>query len=294
MASDASVVFGQTSLDRRFKERLFVALAVVALVLALIPLAAVFGYIFVNGIGSLLSIDFFLKDPPADLTAAGGGVRNALVGTFEMTGLATIIAVPVGLAVAVFAIEFGGGLARAARFLIDVLNGLPSIVVGIFVYASVVVTQGHFSGLAGALALAIVMLPVVTVSAEEILRLTPHPIAEGARALGLSRWRSILSVFIPIGLSGIVTGVLLGISRAIGETAPLLFTTLGNNFFTPDLNQPMQALPLLIYRDALNSAYQTARDRAFGAALLLVLIVFGLNLLGRWLTTRRRLAGSSR
>ena len=134
MASDRAVVFGQTSRDRRLKEQLFVALAVVALILALIPLAAVFGYIFVNGIGSLLSIDFFLKDPPADLTATGGGVRNALVGTLEMTGLATLIAVPVGLAVAVFAIEVGGGLARAARFLIDVLNGLPSIVVGIFVY----------------------------------------------------------------------------------------------------------------------------------------------------------------
>lgn len=294
MASDAAAVFGRTSRERKFKERLFIALAVVALVLALIPLAAVFGYIFVNGIGSLLSIDFFLKDPPADLSATGGGVRNALLGTFEMTGLATLIAVPVGLGVAVFAIEVGGGLARAARFLIDVLNGLPSIVVGIFVYASVVVTQGHFSGFAGALALAIVMLPVVTVSAEEILRLTPRPIAEGARALGLARWRAILSVFIPVGLSGIVTGVLLGISRAIGETAPLLFTSLGNNFLTLDINRPMQALPLLIYRNALNSAYAAARDRAFGAALLLVLIVFGLNLLGRWLTARRRLAGSRR
>jgi phosphate transport system permease protein len=158
----------------------------------------------------------------------------------------------------------------------------------------VVVTQGHFSGLAGSLALAIVMLPVITVSAEEMLRLTPRTIAEGARALGMARWRAVLSVFIPISLSGIVTGVLLGISRAIGETAPLIFTSLGNNFLTLELDQPMQALPLLIYRNALNSAYAAARDRAFGAALLLIAIVFGLNLAGRWLTARRRLAGSPR
>jgi phosphate transport system permease protein len=285
-------VFAPTGRSRRVKERVFVALAVAALVVALVPLVAVFGYIFANGIRSLLSIDFVLQDPPADLSATGGGVRNALLGTLEMTGVATLIAVPVGLGVAIFAVEVGGGLARAARFLIDVLAGLPSIVVGIFVYTSVVVTQGHFSGLAGSLAMAIVMLPVVTVSAEEILRLTPRPIAEGARALGIARWRAVTSVFVPLGLSGIVTGVMLGVSRAIGETAPLIFTSLGNNFLTLDINQPMQALPLLIYRSALNSAYAAARDRAFGAALLLILIVFALNLLGRWLTARRRLAGS--
>ena len=293
MAS-SSAAFVPTSSGRRLKANVFVGLAVLALVLALIPLVAVFGYIFVNGIHSLLSLDFLVQDPPSDLSATGGGVRNALVGTLEMTGLASLIAVPIGLAVAIFAIEVGGGLARAARFLIDVLAGLPSIVVGIFVYATVVVAQGHFSGLAGSLALAIVMLPVVTVSAEEILRLTPRPLSEGARALGLSRWRAVLSVFVPIGLSGIVTGILLGVSRAIGETAPLIFTSLGNNFFTLDLNQPMQALPLLIYRNALNSAFASARDRAFGAALLLIIIVFAFNLIGRWLTARRRLAGGTR
>jgi phosphate transport system permease protein len=294
MAAGAGAVFTATSAGRRRKERLFVALAVVALVLALVPLVAIFGYIFANGIRSVLSVDFFLQDPPSDLSAGGGGVRNALLGTIEMTGIASLIAVPVGLGVAIFAVEVGGRLARAARFLIDVLAGLPSIVVGIFVYTTVVVTQGHFSGLAGSLALAIVMLPVITVSAEEMLRLTPRTIAEGARALGMARWRAVLSVFIPISLSGIVTGVLLGISRAIGETAPLIFTSLGNNFLTLELDQPMQALPLLIYRNALNSAYAAARDRAFGAALLLIAIVFGLNLAGRWLTARRRLAGSPR
>ena len=237
VASEAVAAFAPTDRRRRVKANLLVICAAIALILALIPLVAVFGYVFVNGIRSMLSLDFLIQDPPADLSATGGGVRNALVGTLEMTGLATLIAVPIALGMAVFAVEVGGRLAQAARFLIDVLAGLPSIVVGIFIYTSVVVTQGHFSGLAGSLALAIVMLPVVTVSAEEILRLTPRPIAEGARALGLTRWRAIMSVFVPVGLSGIITGILLGVSRAIGETAPLIFTSLGNNFFTLDLNR---------------------------------------------------------
>ena len=294
MASSSATAFVPTSSGRRLKANVFVALAVLALILALIPLVAVFGYIFVNGIHSLLSLDFLIQDPPSDLSATGGGVRNALVGTLEMTGLASLIAVPIGLAVAIFAIEVGGGLARAARFLIDVLAGLPSIVVGIFVYATVVVTQGHFSGLAGSLALAIVMLPVVTVSAEEILRLTPRPLSEGARALGYRAGARFFRCSFRSGSPVSSPESSSGVSRAIGETAPLIFTSLGNNFFTLDLNQPMQALPLLIYRNALNSAFASARDRAFGAALLLILIVFGFNLVGRWLTARRRLAGGAR
>ena len=131
------------------------------------------------------------------------------------------------------------------------------------------------------------MLPIVVISTEEMLRLIPRPVAEGARALGLRRWRTYLSVFIPTALSGIFTGLLLAVSRAIGETAPLIFTALGNNFFTSDMNEPMQALPLLIYRNALNSAFPAARDRAMGAALTLVVIVLAFNLLGRWLVARR-------
>ena len=205
-----------------------------------------------------------------------------------MTGLATLIALPIGLLIAVFNAEIGGRPAIAVRFVIDVLAGLPSIVVGIFIYELVVVSQGHFSGLAGSAALAVIMLPIIVVSTEEMLRLTPRPIAEGARALGLSRWRSFLAVFLPTALSGIFTGVLLAVSRAIGETAPLLFTALGNNFFTANLGEPMQGLPLLIYRNALNSAFPAARDRAMGAALVLVGIVLIFNVLGRWLVARRQ------
>ncbi|MBI3745179.1 MAG: ABC transporter permease subunit [Chloroflexi bacterium] len=132
------------------------------------------------------------------------------------------------------------------------------------------------------------MLPIIVISTEEMLRLTPRPVAEGVRALGLSRWRSFSSVLLPSALSGIFTGVLLAVSRAIGETAPLIFTALGNNFFSLDMGEPLQGLPLLIYRNALNSAYPAARDRAFGAALVLVAMVLIFNLLGRWLVARRR------
>ena len=205
-----------------------------------------------------------------------------------MTAVATVIALPVGLLIAVFDAEVGGRPAVAIRFAVDVLAALPSIVVGIFIYELIVVAQGHFSGLAGSIALAVIMLPVIVISTEEMLRLTPRPVAEGVRALGLSRWRFFLSVLLPTGISGIFTGVLLAVSRAIGETAPLLFTALGNNFFTADMSEPMQGLPLLIYRNALNSAFPAARDRAMGAALVLVAIVLIFNLLGRWVIARRR------
>jgi phosphate transport system permease protein len=285
--ADARLVLQPTSSARRLRSRLVLVLAAAAFVLALIPLVAIGSYIVTQGIG-VIRPAFFLEDPPGDLSQVGGGIRNAITGTLEMTGLATLIALPVGLLIAVFNAEIGGRPAIVVRFVIDVLAGLPSIVIGIFVYELVVVAQGHFSGLAGAAALALIMLPIIAVSTEEMLRLTPRPIAEGVRALGLSRWRSFTAVFLPTALSGIFTGVLLAVSRAIGETAPLLFTALGNNFFTADLGEPMQGLPLLIYRNALNSAFPAARDRAMGAALVLVGTVLVFNLLGRWLVGRRR------
>lgn len=262
-------------------------LAWTALVVALIPLVAIAWFLIEQGVRSI-SLEFFTSDPPGDLSATGGGIRNAVVGTLLMTGLATLIAVPAGIALAVFAREIGGRVAISVRFVVDVLAGLPSIVVGIFVYSLVVVTTGHFSGFAGAVALAVIELPVIVVASDELLRLTDRRIDEGTRALGMLRWRSFLSVFIPTALSGIITGVLLAVSRAIGETAPLIFTALGNNFFTLDMNEPVQAMPLLIYRNALNSAFPAARDRAMGTALVLVVIVLVFNLLGRWIARRAR------
>jgi len=288
--ADPVALLRPTSPARQFRARLVMALAFAALVVALVPLAAIAWYVISKGI-AVINLDFFTQDPPGDLSAAGGGIRNAIVGTMEMTGVAAVIAVPVGLLVAIFDVEVGRQPALVIRFVIDVLGALPSIVVGIFVYSLVVVAQGHFSGFAGSIALAIIMLPPIVVTTEEMLRLLPRPIAEGARALGLSRWRSFLSVFLPTAFSGIFTGVLLAISRAIGETAPLLFTALGNNFFSLDMSEPMQGLPLLIYRNALNSAFPAAEARAFGAALTLVVIVLLFNLAGRWMVARSRPRG---
>jgi phosphate transport system permease protein len=275
------------SSSRRAKDRGLEVLAWSALVIALIPLVAITAFVFVQGVRSL-SIEFLTSDPPGDLSQTGGGIRNALVGTLMMTGLATLVAVPVGIALAIFTREVKGRAGTAVRFVIDVLAGLPSIVVGIFVYSLVVLATGHFSGYAGALALAVIELPVIVVATDELLRLADRRIDEGTRALGMMRWRSFAAVFIPTALSGIITGILLAVSRAIGETAPLLFTSLGNNFFTLDMNEPMQALPLLIYRNALNSAFPAARDRAMGAALVLIILVLIFNLLGRWIASRTR------
>jgi len=288
--ADPVALLRPTSPARQFRTRLVMALAFAALVVALVPLAAIAWYVISKGI-AVINLDFFTQDPPGDLSAVGGGIRNAIVGTMEMTGVAAVIAVPVGLLVAIFDVEVGRQPALVIRFVIDVLGALPSIVVGIFVYSLVVVAQGHFSGFAGSIALAIIMLPPIVVTTEEMLRLLPRPIAEGARALGLSRWRSFLSVFLPTAFSGIFTGVLLAISRAIGETAPLLFTALGNNFFSLDMSEPMQGLPLLIYRNALNSAFPAAEARAFGAALTLVAMVLLFNLAGRWMVARSRPSG---
>jgi phosphate transport system permease protein len=279
-----------TSRSRRLKADVIVLLSVLATLAAVIPLAAVSVYVFSKGAG-VINLDFFTQDPPGDLSATGGGIRNAITGTLQMTAVATVIAAPAGVLIAIFDREIGGRVAVVTRFCVDVLAALPSIVVGIFVYSLVVVAQGHFSGFAGSVALAVIMLPIIVVSTEEMLRLIPRPINEGVRALGIRRWRAYVSVFIPTALSGIFTGLLLAVSRAMGETAPLLFTTLGNNFFTTDMNEPMQGLPLLIYRNALNSAFPAARDRAMGAALTLVVIVLAFNLLGRWLVARRRPAG---
>jgi phosphate transport system permease protein len=291
VAVEYETLLKPTSQARRFQANLVVILAVAATLIALVPLVAVGTYVISQGIG-VINLDFFTQDPPGDLSASGGGIRNAITGTLEMAGLATVISMPIGILIAIFNAEVGGRIGAATRFFIDVLAALPSIVVGIFVYALVVVAQGHFSGFAGSLALAVIMLPTIVVSTEEMFRLLPRPLSEGARALGLTRWRTYLSVFIPTAMSGIFTGLLLAVSRAVGETAPLIFTSLGNNFFSTDMSEPMQALPLLIYRNALNSAFPAARDRAMGAALTLIVIVLTFNLLGRWLVSRRRVAGS--
>jgi phosphate transport system permease protein len=221
------------------------------------------------------------------VATAGGGALHAIVGTLMMTGLALLIATPMALSVAILVIEYRGSrIAPIVRTAVDLLAGVPSIVVGIFVYALVVLSTGHFSGLAGSIALAIIMLPIIARTSEEMLKIVPRRLREGTMALGMPRWRALTSVFIPTVASGILTGIVLALSRAIGETAPLLFTALGSNFVQTDFSEPMNALPLYIFQNAINIGFPVAKQRAWAAALTLVVIVLLLNLIGRWLASR--------
>jgi phosphate transport system permease protein len=273
-----------TSARRRIVDAIVYALCVVAGAIALLPLALVIYFLIVDGVSAWSPS--FLFSLPGPVTQPGGGAVNAIVGTFLMTGLALVIATPVALAVAIYVIEYGGWGALIVRSAVDLLAGVPSIVVGIFVYTLVVLTTKHFSGLAGSIALAIIMLPIIARTSEEMLKIIPRRLREGAMALGMPRWRALAFVFIPTIASGILTGIVLAVSRAIGETAPLLFTALGSNFVQLSFNQPMNALPLFIFQNAVNIGFPIAKQRAWAAALTLVVIVLVFNLLGRWLATR--------
>ncbi|HET7637041.1 MAG TPA: phosphate ABC transporter permease PstA [Candidatus Limnocylindria bacterium] len=279
-----------TQPGRRRTEAIVRGLAFAAGAVALLPLVLVIAFLLVEGLRAWTPA--FLVSPPGGLTTQGGGALHAIVGTLEMVGLALLIATPFGLAVALYVVEYRAGrLALAVRTAVDLVAGIPSIVIGLFVYALVVLTTGHFSGYAGALALALIMLPIIARTSEEMLKIIPRRMREGTMALGMPRWRAIVAIYLPTVASGITTGIVLAVSRAIGETAPLLFTTLGSNFVETDMAQPMSALPLYMFQNALNIGFPAARERAWAAGLTLVAIVLIFNLLGRWLSSRTRLAG---
>lgn len=243
-------------------------------------------YIFVQGI-NYISLDFFIKGPKP-LGEAGGGAANSLVGTLIMVAVASVIGVPIGLGCGILVSEYAGPrLGGTIRFIADVLSGVPSIVVGLFIYALIVVRQGHFSGWAGAVALAVIMLPIVARSSEEMLKLVPASQREAALALGIPRWRTVSGIVLPAAMSGLVTGALLAVARAAGETAPLLFTSLGNRFMTTDLNKPMDSLPLHIYRYAIGP-YDQWHQEAWASAFFLIMIVLAINVLARVLASRWR------
>jgi phosphate transport system permease protein len=261
------------------------ALCIIAGVIALLPLGAVIFFLVVNGLQAWSLA--FLIELPGPVATAGGGALHAIVGTLMMTGLGLLIATPMALSVAILVVEHRGSrIAPIVRTAVDLLAGVPSIVVGIFVYTLVVLSTGHFSGLAGSIALAIIMLPIIARTSEEMLKIVPRRLREGTMALGMPRWRALTSVFIPTVASGILTGIVLALSRAIGETAPLLFTALGSNFVQTDFAEPMNALPLYIFQNAINIGFPAAKQRAWAAALTLVVIVLLLNLIGRWLASR--------
>ncbi len=239
--------------------------------LSVLILFIIVAYILVNGIGGI-NLSFFI-DTPKPLGEEGGGIAQAILGTFEMLIVGAIIAIPVGVGTAIYMAEYAQGwLAGSVRFCLELLASLPSIVIGVFVWAVVVRTFHSFSGLAGAIALSFIMIPIIARSVEEILRLVPNSLREAGLALGVPRWRVIIGVVIPTVLPGIVTGIVLSLARAAGETAPLLLTSLGNEFFNFNLSKPMAAIPLQIYNYAV-SPYDDWHRKAWAATLVLVFVV---------------------
>ena len=273
---------------RRWKSRIMVSLLVTAVVVAVAPLILILGTLVIKGAGSI-NFDFFTR-LPAPAGESGGGVVHAIAGTLMMVGTAGLIGLPIGIGAGVFCSEFSQSkLATTARFVADVLNGTPSIVVGVFAWTLIVARQKHFSGFAGSAALAVIMIPMVLRTTEEMIKLVPHSLREAALALGYPRWRTSLSVVVRTCLPGIVTGSLLAIARVAGETAPLLFTALGSQFMSTNLNQPIAALPLTVYTYA-NGPYDDWHRIAWATALVLILVVLTLSLLAR-LATRQRFRG---
>jgi phosphate transport system permease protein len=255
-------------------------------VLSLSALFVIVGYILVKGITSI-DLDFFIREPKPT-GEVGGGIVDAILGTVEMLLVGAAMAVPLGIAAAVYLSEFGTGwLAEVTRFVLDMLAGVPSIVVGVFVWVVVVRTMRSFSGLAGAVGLAFIMLPIIARSVEEILRLVPDTLREAGLALGMPRWRVTLGIVVPTVLPGITTGVILAMARASGETAVLLLTALGNNFVNFDLSRPMSAIPLRAFSYA-TSAFDDYHRQAFAAMLVLVVVIAVFSAAVRFFTGKLR------
>jgi phosphate transport system permease protein len=270
---------------RRFISNFMVGLMIGAVIVALLPLFFILITLVLKGASSL-SLDFFTQTPaPAGET--GGGVVHALVGTLLIVGMATLMGLPIGIGAGIYCAEYPHSrLTWITRFVADVLNGTPSIVVGVFAWSWIVATQKHFSALAGSVALALLMIPMVLRTTEEMIKLVPNSLREAALALGYPRWRTSLSVVIRTTMPGIVTGALLATARIAGETAPLLFTALGSQYLSFDLNQPMAALPLTVFTYA-TGPYPQWHSYAWAAALVLILVVFILSLGARLAISRR-------
>ncbi len=267
---------------RKFKDRFAFGFGLLCVIVAIIPLGHILVEVARNGIPAL-SLEFLTQHPGA-IGEREGGIANAIQGTLILIGLTCIIGVPSGVVSGIYLAEFGDNrFGEAIRFFNNVLTEFPSIVVGIFAYTVVVLAMGSFSAIAGAVALSIIMLPIVARTTEESIKLVPNSIREAALALGVRRWRTIVSVVLDVSKSGIVTGIMLSIARIAGETAPLIITILGNQWFFAGLNAPMDALPLRVWRLAL-LPYDYAHQQGWGAALILILLVLTLNLGVRYAT----------
>jgi len=273
-----------TTYWRKMVSSLFVAFCAASVLLALIPLALILFFVISQGIQAL-NLEFF-TGMPKPVGEPGGGMANAIVGTLLLTGLGSLFAIPVGILAGVYMSEYAGSrFASAIRFAADTLNGVPSIVIGVFVYGIAVLPFKQFSAFAGGFALGIMMIPIIARTTEELLLLVPGTMREGALALGATHARAVFSVVLPAAAPGIVTGVVLALARIAGETAPLLFTSFNNRFFTTDLRQPISSLTVQVFTYAI-SPYEDWHRQAWAGALVLVGIVLSCSILARFATRR--------
>ena len=270
---------------RKFKSRFMYGLCVLSVLVALVPLLLIFYHTISLGV-SALNLDFFTQ-LPKPVGESGGGLANAIVGTLILVGLGGIIGLPVGILAGIFLSEFGNNkFAAVVRFMTDVLNGVPSIVTGVVAYTIVVLPMKHFSAYAGGFALGILMIPIVTRTTEEMLKTVPNSYREAALALGIPQWKTTVRIVMPTALGGIVTGIMLAVARAAGETAPLLFTALNNRFWHTSLDQPIASLTVFIYNYGV-SPFEDWIEQAWGGALILILLVLLLSIAVRFATRQR-------
>jgi phosphate transport system permease protein len=278
--------------SRRIKSGIVSGLALLATIIVIAPLIAILFYLLKQGVTSL-NWDFFTKIPvPAG--ESGGGMENAIVGSGVILALASAIGIPIGIGAGVYLAEYAGStrMGNLVRFTADVLNGVPSIVMGIAIYALIVLPQKHFSAFAGGVVLGVMMVPTVTRTTEEMLRMVPHAIREAALGLGVPAWRSVLTISLRTASAGIVTGCMLAFARVAGETAPLLFTAFGNSFQSTSLNEPIAALPLQIFVYAV-SPYDEWHRLAWAGALVLIVLIIASVALVRYVVSRGTLKGAS-
>ncbi len=274
----------RSTVGRKMLSSLFVGFCALSVLVALVPLAFILFFVVNEGI-SAVNLDFFTK-MPKPVGEAGGGMANAIVGTLILTGLGSAFAVPIGVLSGVYMSEYAGTrFASLVRFAADTLNGVPSIVIGVFVYGIAVLPFKQFSAFAGGLALGVMMIPIIARTTEELLLLVPGTMREGALALGATRSRAVFTVVLPSALPGIITGIVLALARIAGETAPLLFTSFNNRFFTTSLTQPIASLTVQIFSYAI-SPYKDWHRQAWAGALVLVTIVLLCSLLARFATRR--------
>jgi phosphate transport system permease protein len=287
-----SAIIAPVPARRRRTDKIMRGVLLAGTLVALVPLVLVVYYLLEQGLGAL-SWDFFSTDPTGRFLGPPGGVKSAIVGTILIVGLAAVIAIPVGIGVALYLVEYGkqSVFAQLVRYFVDVMTGVPSIVFGLFIYIVLVLTGigGNFTAWKGSVALALLMLPVVTRSSEVVLQLVPDSLREAALALGAPRWRVVFKIVLPTALPGLITGSMLAVARGAGETAPLLFTAFAVNATSWDLGGQMNSLPIQIFND-VRQPQANIVERAWGAALTLVAMVLILTLIARLVQRRSRLA----